>query len=40
MNQVLWSDKVVQRNVSTLQELGYYVIEPTHGVEIGDLEKT
>jgi phosphopantothenoylcysteine synthetase/decarboxylase len=40
MNQVLWSDKVVQRNVSTLKELGYYVIEPTYGVEVSGLEKT
>jgi phosphopantothenoylcysteine decarboxylase/phosphopantothenate--cysteine ligase len=34
MNQAMWSDRIVQRNVRILQEVGYYVIEPGEAVEI------
>ena len=39
MNEVMWTDKLVQRNVSILKEVGYYVLEPGEGFEVSTLEK-
>lgn len=38
MNEVMWTDQVVQRNVAILKEVGYYVLDPSdQGVEVSDL---
>jgi phosphopantothenoylcysteine decarboxylase/phosphopantothenate--cysteine ligase len=40
MNQAMWFNRAVQRNVTLLRDLGYYIIEPGPGHEIGDLRPT
>ena len=37
MNEVMWSNPIVQRNVETLKAVGHYIIEPVEGVEIADM---
>ena len=39
MNEAMWFDKIVQRNVQILKDVGYFVIEPTYGYEISNMEK-
>ncbi len=34
MNEAMWQNAGVQRNVRYLREAGYWVVEPTHGVEV------
>lgn len=38
MNERMWSNAVVQRNVATLRSLGHRVIEPEMGIEVATLE--
>ena len=40
MNEIMWFKKAVQRNVELARANGYYVMEPTNGIEIADLEPT
>ena len=40
MNEAMWSNRLVQRNVAILREHGYAVLEPTDGYEICDLQPT
>jgi phosphopantothenoylcysteine synthetase/decarboxylase len=40
MNERMWFNKAVQRNVKLARELGYHVMEPVMGIEIADLEPT
>ncbi|NJN82361.1 MAG: hypothetical protein HC802_08860 [Caldilineaceae bacterium] len=37
MNEAMWSDRIVQRNVKLLREVGYHVVEPTSGVEVSQM---
>jgi phosphopantothenoylcysteine synthetase/decarboxylase len=39
MNERMWFNPAVQRNVQTARSNGYHVIEPAHGMEIADLQK-
>ncbi len=36
MNEAMWLNKIVQNNVRKLRDYGYYVIEPSEGVEVSD----
>ena len=36
MNSIMWFNKIIQNNVRKLQECGYYVIEPSEGIEVSD----
>lgn len=38
MNQEMWSNRAVQRNIYILKGLGYHVIPPTHGYAIADMK--
>lgn len=38
MNEQMWKNKAVQRNVALSRETGYRVLEPAHGIEIADLQ--
>lgn len=40
MNERMWFNPAVVSNVRLVRERGYHVIEPTHGVEIADLQPT
>ena len=38
MNAMMWTDRIVQRNVAILKEVGYVVLDPSEqGVEVSDL---
>lgn len=38
MNEAMWADRIVQRNVAALKEVGYYVLDPSEqGVEVSDM---
>lgn len=37
MNEVMWNSPAVQRNMEQLRQDGYYIIEPTTGLEANDL---
>ena len=39
MNKAMWADKLVQRNVNILEEVGYYFLESGEGYEVSDMEK-
>jgi phosphopantothenoylcysteine decarboxylase/phosphopantothenate--cysteine ligase len=39
MNEAMWFDKIVQRNVQILKDVEYFFIEPTYGYEISNMEK-
>lgn len=36
MNETMWRSAVVQRNVATIRELGYHVIDPGIGLQLAD----
>jgi hypothetical protein len=38
MNADIWFSKVIQRNVATLKELGYYILNPSEGYSIADMQ--
>jgi phosphopantothenoylcysteine synthetase/decarboxylase len=40
MNEQMWFNKAVQRNVKLARSHGYHVLEPAHGIEIADLQPT
>jgi phosphopantothenoylcysteine decarboxylase/phosphopantothenate--cysteine ligase len=36
MNGAMWANRIVQQNVATLKGAGYFVIEPSQGLEVAD----
>ena len=38
MNERMWFNKAVQRNVELARSHGYHVLEPTQGIEVADLQ--
>jgi phosphopantothenoylcysteine synthetase/decarboxylase len=38
MNEQMWFNKAVQRNVELARSHGYHVLEPAHGIEVADLQ--
>ena len=40
MNPSMWFSKANQKNISTLKELGHYVLPPSEGYEIADMKSS
>jgi phosphopantothenoylcysteine synthetase/decarboxylase len=40
MNERMWFNQAVQRNVNLARENGYHVMDPVNGVEIADMQST
>lgn len=40
MNSIMWKSKAMQQNLVSLQNLGYYVLEPGEGICVADMEPT
>jgi phosphopantothenoylcysteine decarboxylase/phosphopantothenate--cysteine ligase len=40
MNEIMWFNKAVQRNVELARSHGYHVLEPAHGIEVADMQPT
>jgi phosphopantothenoylcysteine synthetase/decarboxylase len=40
MNEVMWFNKAVQRNVGLARANGYHVMEPVQGFEVADMQPT
>ena len=40
MNEKMWFNRAVQRNVALARENGYHVMEPVKGFEVADLQET
>ncbi len=39
MNETMWTNRTVQRNVAALKEMGHHVIEPGQGYEIANMKQ-
>jgi phosphopantothenoylcysteine decarboxylase/phosphopantothenate--cysteine ligase len=39
MSQTMWTNRLVQRNVAVLREIGYTVMEPASGVEVATMKQ-
>lgn len=40
MNSIMWNSKAMQRNLISLGNLGYHVLEPDEGICVADMEPT
>jgi phosphopantothenoylcysteine synthetase/decarboxylase len=40
MNEQMWFNTAVQRNVELARAHGYHVLEPVEGIEVADLQPT
>lgn len=40
MNSIMWNSKAMQQNLVSLENLGYYVLEPGEGICVADMEPT
>lgn len=39
MNEVMWTNRVVQENVKKIRSYGYHVIDPTNGYEVSTMKR-
>jgi phosphopantothenoylcysteine decarboxylase len=40
MNSAMWNSKAMQKNLLSLENMGYYVLQPDEGICVADMEPT